>query len=380
MPQEQARKNSSPSIKLLYLICILCCLGWLSRHYWVPYLVSSKPGQLEIKDPSQSSYSAPRQWTREELVNAYDGLDTKAALDWCNRNGISAYDFGVHLHNSGKSELAMKWFTVIGKETNDPKYLYGLAAVRMDIGQYREARRDARVVLDNQPTKLTEARTHYLLGVISRRELDSEAARDWLNQSIADYSSLNKPGGQARCKLELAKVALNQSDYEAVDALLNEFTALDQESVSLGYRSQGIGTPLEIEGEMALKRRDFDGALNLYRQSETAFIDANRLADAARVKPKVGLALFLTGQPAAALELCREVWDEHHADITKSEVLAWSSLVMMKLYLCGQRFDDARKEEYFVKNWADFNIGGKQMLNLLETLKDSSKSPCPEWR
>ena len=96
--------------------------------------------------------------------------------------------------------------------------------------------------------------------------------------------------------------------------------------------------------------------------------------------PQIALSLFLVGEPKAALLKCTDVWEKHHDKIGNERIMAWNSVVLLKLYLCGQKLEEARQSEALARRWAEKHLGGKRVLKLIDQLKSRELYPCPEWR
>lgn len=321
-----------------------------------------------------------QQWQKGEILHVFNGVDVEPVLAVLKKKNISAYDFGRDLYYSGEKRRAMQWYTLMGKRANDLQYVYGLAWMRLASGEFKDAIRDAEYVLGGDPAPLIRARCLLLLGTIRGKEHKFQSAEKLLSEGYDLYGKLNKIGGQHLCKVELARVAVGRKDYEAVEPLLEEAWDLNLKSVALGYRSQGMGQILKVRAERELGQGRFKESLAYFQKSYHALLEMGKRSDAQLVMPRLALLQLLTGNPSKAYGLCEEIWDSHHERQGTDEIMAGYSVVMMKLNLCGQKFEEAERHERFAATWAKNSLGGKRMLEVLSALKDERRSPCPEWR
>lgn len=321
-----------------------------------------------------------QEWQKGEIHHVFNGIDVAPALTVIQEKNISPYDFGSDLFYAGAKRKAMQWYTLMGKRTNDLQYIYGLAWMRLASGEFKDAIRDAEYVLGGKPSPLIRARCLLLLGTIRGLEHKFQSAETLLNEGYDLYGELNKIGGQHLCKVELARVAVGRKDYDAVEPLLKEAWDLNLKSISLGYRSQGMGKIFEVRAESQLGQGNFKDSLDYFQLSHHALLEMGMKGDAQLVEPRIALLQLLTGFPSKAYQLCEEIWNKHHDQEGTDEIMAGYSIVMMKLSLCGQRFEDAERHELHATAWAKNNLGGERMLEILTALKDGRKSPCPKWR
>lgn len=327
-----------------------------------------------------STFSSANEPNGTDLREIFKNGDIEAALKELKQRGISEYDFGMKLHFQQETHLAMQWYTAIGKRTSDLKYIYGLAWLRLSSGDHKGAIRDAEYILSGTPDSLTKARTLYLLGMVRVQEEKTTEARNLLQEAEMSYKQLGLPAGQGICLLGQARLKVFEGKFSEVEPLLKKSWELNLASIKLGYKSRGMGGILEIRAEMALEKGLYSDALTFFREASQAYRELNYNEPADLLAPKIALALFLTGEPKASLLECTDVWSQYNDRANNEMIMVWNSLVLMKLNLCGQRFEDAGRNELFVKKWAAQNPGGKRMFRLLEKLKNREHYPCPEWR
>ncbi|MDJ0836548.1 MAG: hypothetical protein QNK37_08520 [Acidobacteriota bacterium] len=133
-------------------------------------------------------------WKEKEIENILS-LEITEALEILEEKGITPYNFGRDLLDSGRGEQAKKWYRNLGIKTKEYKYLFGLAWAKWHTGDSAGAFRDAYYLLDKDISKITRARTYYMLGHLYYAERKIQESKKNLERSRDLYAKLNKDGG-----------------------------------------------------------------------------------------------------------------------------------------------------------------------------------------
>ena len=321
------------------------------------------PGQIE--------------WDENEIANVFDGIDLSAALARVEAKGVTPYDFGFLLLRRGHPDKAKEWFVAVGIQTKDLQYVYGLAWSKLATGDNQGAAADAKYILARKPSPKIKARTLFLLGTINVDEHNFKEAHDYLNAGLKAYEELNLPGGQYLCTTMLAMCAVFERNLESVPDLLEKGHEYNEKTKQMGYKPASMGRTHEIISELRFAETDYHGALLAAREGVEVYRRDKRHHLADELEAKIGLLLLLTGEPKSAHILSVQLWETHHESRDRGRLLAYNSITLMKFSLCAGQLEDAAEKERAARAWANAGPGGKELIRLLEWVKDQ---PYPEWR
>lgn len=322
---------------------------------------------------------AQNDWGKAEIAKVFDGIDVSGALEAVKAKGLTPYDFGIKLLDSGQPDQAKKWFVAVGIETGDVQYVYGLAWCKWITGDNHGALVDAEHVLGGTPSPLIQARTHYLLGGIAIDEEHFDKARLHLTTALEGYSALDKVGGQFLCLSSLAACAVFERKLDEVVPFLERAYVANENLRDKGIEPFSQGRRLEIIGEMRFAQADYEGSLQAVQESIEAYRAAGSQSLADELQAKVGLLLVMTGKPKAAKVLATGLSRKFHKDKDRGRLNAYLSAVKMKLCDCAQKESDARDNERAARSWANASPSGKSLIRLIEWVKDVNNVPCPKW-
>lgn len=213
-----------------------------------PANAAAQEGEVEASE--QLSLEAQKAGNPDDALRAL-----MRAQEFAPRNARLSYDLGIleeRLRLFQDAEKSLGAAAQLGDK--DPRIIYAIARVKMDLGQLDAAAEKMKEYLAIRPS---DATAHFGLGRIYQVGLDSEKARTEFSRSIELQPA------QTESYYELGDLALKQGDF---DEALAEF----QKTL---MRNPQHGGALEGSGEVCFKQKRYDEAREFLERAVAAAPD-----------------------------------------------------------------------------------------------------------
>jgi len=355
---------------------------WQSIEIAVLFLAIIQVGQGFVLGQDEGKIDVERAF---ELLEDRGGRDfdtptgkqaAERAIAYVEASGYTAYDFGTFLYERGFEERSIYWYEAVGIATNDPQFYFGRAWFTWRSGDAVAAIRDINFLLNKDIPPLISARTYLLRGRINIESRFFQDAREDLREALKTYESIEgKYGGQYLCLTELARLAVIEKDYDRALPLLDTAIEVEKKNQAVGHKPYGRGFIHEILGVMYFQKGTWTLALEENLKSREAYLKHGNYDSAEAIHVKIGLLNFLTGNPKEAHRIATEIHRSLQGT-SKTRLWAYNNVTLAMISLCSGMESDYRIQREAALSWAEPNMGGQDIKDLMTFLEE--RVPCPE--
>lgn len=304
-------------------------------------------------------------------VFAHSQHHPKEVIEYLQTQNTTVYDFGMDLLAAGMMDESLMWFQNMAAKTNDPKCLYGRAWVFWEKGLLVRAKEDLKFLETQNPSKLLQARSQYLLGLIFLQEPhDFTQAEAAFQKSFELYKTLNKRGGIYRVACSLAFLHARQGNADAAQRFLDVAIEANKQR----SKPSSFGLVYEIQAQISFRAGEYSEAAEWAEKAYETYGEDKEVLASIGARVYAGLFSTLSGRVEKGYEIA--LWAD--SQVVEHNLKVWhhiNNCHWILLYRCFQRGSQFDSQE-IVKEIEDFTHehNHAELRNLLTFVQ---QYPCP---